>query len=48
MDHVLKNRPCESPKIKLDMVEAILYVDILESWKLRRKTESEKDMEGAF
>ena len=46
--HVLKNRPCESPKDKLDVAEAMLYGDLLESWKLWRKTESEKEMEGTF
>ena len=38
LDHVLKNRPCKSTKAKLDMVEAIIYGDLLESWKLWRQT----------
>ena len=29
LHHVLKKHPCESPKAKLDMVEAILYGDLL-------------------
>ena len=33
-DHVLKNRPCESTKAELDMAEAMLFGDLLESWKL--------------
>ena len=43
-----QNRPCEYPKDKLDVAEAMLYGDLLESWKLWRKTESEKEMEGTF
>ena len=48
LDHVLKKLPCRSPKAKLDMTEAILYGDLLESWKLWYKTESEKNMESIF
>ena len=40
LDHILKNRPCESAKEKMDMVEAMLDADILGSWKLWRQTES--------
>ena len=36
LDEVCKNKPCESPKAKLDMAEAMLYGDLLESWKLWR------------
>ena len=36
LDHILKNDPCESPKAKLDMAEAMLFGDLLESWKLWR------------
>ena len=36
LDHILKNRPCKSTKAKLDMAEAMLYADLLESWKLWR------------
>ena len=32
LDHVLKNIPCEFTKAKLDMVEAMLYGDLLEPW----------------
>ena len=47
-DHVLKNRLCESKNTKLDMAEVILDGDLLESWKLWRLTESEKEKEGIF
>ena len=40
--------PCESGKEKLDMAEAMLDGDLLESWKLWRKTESSKEKEGRF
>ena len=48
LGHVLKNRPCESPKANLNMVKAMLDRDIMESWKLWCKTESKKGMEGTF
>ena len=48
LDHVIKNRPCESSKAKLDMAEAMLYGDLLESWKLWRKSEAEKEVEKSF
>ena len=48
LDHVLKNRPCESGKVRLDMAEAMLDRDLLDSWKLWRKTESSKEKEGIF
>ena len=48
LDHVLKHCPCESGKEKLDMAEAMLDGDLLESWKLWRKTESSKEKEGRF
>ena len=44
LDHVLTNRPCECPKVKLDMVGAMLDGDLLKSWKLWCKTESEWEM----
>ena len=34
LDDVIKNKPCKSSKVKLDMAEAMLYGDLLESWKL--------------
>ena len=45
--HVLKNRPCESGKDKLDMAKAMLDGDLLEYWKLWRKTESSKEKKEA-
>ena len=36
LDHVLKNRPCESSKAKFDMSEVMLYGDLSKSWKLWR------------
>ena len=48
LDHVLKNRPCESGKENLDMTEVILNGDLLKSWKLWRKTKFEKEIEGTF
>ena len=48
LDHVLNNRPCESSKAKLDMAEAMLYGDLLESWKLCRQTEAEKGVDKTF
>ena len=45
LDEVIKNKPYESPKAKLDMAEAILYDDLLESWKLWRQTEGEVEVE---
>ena len=48
LDHVLKNRPCESGKEKLEIAEAILSSDFLEVWKIWRKTEYSKEKEGSF
>ena len=31
LDHVLKNRPCKSPKAKLNIAEAIPFGDLLKS-----------------
>ena len=45
-DH--ENRPYESVKAKLDMVEAMLFGELLESWKLWRKTEAKKEIEKTF
>ena len=48
LKHVLRNRPCESPKAKIDMTEAMLFGDLLESWKLWRQSEADKDIEKTF
>ena len=48
LGHVLKNRLFESFNDKLNMVEAMLDGDLLESWKLWRKNELEKEKEGTF
>ena len=48
LDEVCKNKPCESPKAKLDMAEAMLYGDLLESWKLWRQTEGAVEVEKKF
>ena len=48
LDHVLKKRPCESGKEKLDMAEEMLDGGLLESWKLWRDTKSEKEKKGTF
>ena len=48
LDHVLKTYPCESPKSKQDMVGPMIYGDLIESWKLWRQTESEKEVEKTF
>ena len=45
LDHMIKSKPCKSPISKFDMAEAILYGDLLESWKLWRQTEGAVDME---
>ena len=29
LDHVIKSKPCESPKSKIDMDDVILYSDLL-------------------
>ena len=34
LDHILKTRPYESAKSKLDKAEAMLNGDLLKSWKL--------------
>ena len=46
LDHVLKNRP--RTKAKLDMAVAMPHGDLLESWKLWSKTESENEVEKTF
>ena len=48
LNHVLNNRPCKSPKAELDIAEAMLFGDLLESWKLWRQSEAEKDIEKTF
>ena len=48
LDEVCKNKPCESSKAKLDMAEAMLYGDLLESWKLWRQTEGAVEVEKKF
>ena len=48
LNHVLKNRSCEPPKAKLDMSEVMLFGDLLESWKLWRQSEADKDIEKTF
>ena len=39
LDHIVKSKPYEPPKVRLDMSEVMLYGDLLESWKLWRYTE---------
>ena len=34
LDQVIKSNPYKSPKAKLDMAEAMLYGNLVESWKL--------------
>ena len=48
LHHVLKYCPCEIGKAKLNMAEKMLDGDILESWKLWHKAESENGKEGTF
>ena len=48
LDHVIKSKPYESPKTKLDMAEAMLYGDLLENWKLWRQTEGAVEVEKKF
>ena len=48
LDHVIKLKPCTSPKAKLDMAEAMLYGNLLESWKLWRKTKEAVEVEKKF
>ena len=48
LNHVLKNRPYESDKTKLDIVEVMLDGNLLESLKLWRKIKSEKEKEYTF
>ena len=43
LDHVLKDCPYESPKAKLDMAEAIVNGNLLESWEMWHQKESEKE-----
>ena len=45
LDEVIKNKPYESPKAKLDMAEAMLHGDLLESWKLWGQTEGSVEVE---
>ena len=45
LDEVIKNKPCEYPKTKLDMAEIILYGDLLERWKLWRQPEGVVEVE---
>ena len=39
LDDIIKSKPCESPKAKLDMAQTMLYGDLMESQKLWRQTE---------
>ena len=48
MDYVVNIKPCESPKIKLDMTETMLNKDLLESWKLWRQTEGAVEVGKKF
>ena len=48
LDHVIKSKPCESLKDNLDMTEAMMYGDLLESWKLWRQTEGAVEVDEKF